>query len=217
VLFRDLGTSELAGIYVASDDLRQYLLACRHEEVPDVLEAMPLGMGRNYGYPDDFHHGVNRILLSHRGAYELIDGQMIPFESKELHEEVVAPTLRLLAGRAGWETVENAYQDALREIGTNPGDAITDAGRALQATLELLGCKGNALGPLIDMAKKTGLLAPHDSALSEGISKMMHWVSADRSEKGDAHKGADAKAEDAWLAVHVTGALILRLAEGPRT
>lgn len=69
----------------------------------------------------------------------------------------------------------------------------------------MVGCKGNALGPLADDARKRGLLAPYDR-------KIIDWVSADRSDKGDAHNATPASRDDAWLAVHVVGALILRLA-----
>ena len=59
---------------------------------------------------------------------------------------MVGPTLRLLAGRPGWEAVETAYQKALEEISDGEADdAITDAGTALQEALVLLGCEGNAL------------------------------------------------------------------------
>lgn len=45
----------------------------------------------------------------------------------------------------------------------------------------------------------------------------MDWVSADRSERGEAHKSGSDDRADAWLAVHVVGALILRLADSRRT
>lgn len=54
------------------------------------------------------------MLTEHRISYELVDGQMMEFKSKELHQDVVVPTLRLLSGRLGWEKVEAAYQNALR-------------------------------------------------------------------------------------------------------
>jgi hypothetical protein len=45
----------------------------------------------------------------------------------------------------------------------------------------------------------------------------LNWASADRSQTGDSHKQSDATIADAWLAVHVIGALILRLAsDDPR-
>jgi 5'-3' exonuclease len=110
--------------------------------------------------------------------------------------------------RAGWQDIEISYQKALEEISQgHPDDAITDAATALQDTLTLLGCHGHALGPLISDAKKRGLIAAHDAPI-------FHWVSADRSETGDGHHKSNATVEDAWLAVHVVGALILRLVTG---
>jgi hypothetical protein len=161
---------------------------------------------------------INNILYEERVAFELVGDQMVPKASQELHAEVIAPTLRLLSGRGGWDKVEAAYQDALDEIGDDkPADGITDAARALQETLVLRGCKGNALGPLMKDAKKKGLLGPHDSALADGLVKLIDWVSADRSELGEAHQGGTDLREDAWLTVHVVGALILRLSGEPRT
>jgi hypothetical protein len=175
------------------------------------LNAHTLGERR-----DRLAEGIDRVLREERIAIRLVDGELIDFSSEELHEEVVAPALRLLGGRAGWEPVESAYRDALEEIGRNPADAITDAGTALQEALTLAGASGNSLGPLAKSARKKGILAPHDGPLSEGIAKIIDWVSADRSEKGDSHNAEEAGPEDAWLAVHVVGALILRLAQHDR-
>ena len=166
--------------------------------------------------PDYFASRVNQILREERVAFELIEGQMVDLESEELHAAVVAPTLRLLSGRADFEGVERTYQKAIMELAaSHADDAITDAGTALQETLTVLGCSGNSLGPLITDARKRGLLAPHDAKLDQSISNIMVWVSADRSELGEAHHVSDATVEDAWLIVHIVGALILRLASGP--
>lgn len=171
--------------------------------------------GDDEGWGEWFESEVNERLASRRVGFELVDGQMIAKDSQELHAEVVAPVLRLLSGRSGWENVETAYQDALRELhGGSPGDAITDAGTALQEALTALGCKGNALGDLLKDAKKRGLLAAHDAQLEKAIVDIGHWVSADRSTKGDAHNAEPALQDDAWLTVHVVGALILRLVAG---
>jgi hypothetical protein len=48
----------------------------------------------------------------------------------------------------------------------------------------------------------------------DAIEKAMHWVAADRSEMGDAHHATQATREDAWLIVHVVGAVMVRLASG---
>lgn len=68
-------------------------------------------------------------------------------------------------------------------------------------------------------ARAKGLLAPHDTPLLEAIERALHWVSADRSALGDSHAAATrATVDDAWLTVHVVGAIILRLtASGPRS
>ena len=183
---------------------------CPDDLMPSLCEAIMWCVSRTEHDADVLETTINHILNDHRISFELIDGKMIEFESKELHQEVVAPTLRLLSGRSGWDTVEKVYQTALGEISqNNAADAITDAGTALQEALQLLGCVGNALGPLIKSATKKGLLTPYDVKLAD-------WVSADRSEMGDSHKaGSSATREDAWLTVHVVGALILHLAGGP--
>jgi hypothetical protein len=110
-------------------------------------------------------------------------------------------------------SVERAFHDALRELkpGGNPGDAITDAGSALQEMLLAAGAEGNALGPLLASARGKGLLGPYDSKLAEGVKLIGDWVSADRSTRGDAHSASNANIDDAWLAVHVAAALIVRL------
>jgi len=158
---------------------------------------------------------IKTVLRESRVSHDLIDGRFVPLESLELHEEVVVPAITLLGSNPDYEAVEKAYRTALEEIhGGKPDDAITDAGTALQEALKLLGCEGNRLGPLIKSARKRGLFASHDSPLVDGTLSAMEWVSADRSTKGDAHNTQEATREDAWLTVHVVGALILRLLRG---
>lgn len=206
-----------------ADDFLNYLMGCPDDMVPTVVEAMCAAfsnralLSRTYRYDAQslFTSTVPTVLREHRVSYDLVDGRMVEFSSREMHEAVVVPALTLLAGRRDFASVESAYHDALDEISKGkPGDAITDAGTALQEALVTLGCDGNALGPLIKSAKSKGLLATHDGPLLDAIDKMLHWVSADRSESGDAHAAARATVEDAWLIVHVVGALILRLVQG---
>ena len=75
-----------------------------------------------------------------------------------------------------------------------------------------LGGQGNALGRPVMDAKQRGLLASHDQTLTDGIVKFLDWASADRSQTGDAHSNGHTALGDAWLMVHVVGALVLRLA-----
>ena len=151
---------------------------------------------------------IRTILREHRIEYDLVNGRFVPRESLELHESVVVPTLTLLADRNGFERAETAYQQALGELHNgSPDDAITDAATALQEALVALGCQGNRLGPLAGSAKNKGVINAYDM-------KIVDWVSADRSTKGDAHNSEPASWEDAWLTVHIVGALILRIAAG---
>jgi hypothetical protein len=204
--------------YNDTADLLTHLHKCDDGFVPTIIEAMLFGIKTrqyaDWGSSDLFVENVREILREHRIKYDLIEGQIVPLESLELHEGVVAPAQTLLAGRRDLDGAEKAYRSALNEIAEGrPSDAITDAGTALQETLTAMGCDGNALGPLIKSAKSKGMLASHDKALTDGIEKFAHWVSADRSEKGDSHKVVQVDVADAWLTLHVVGALIVRLSE----
>ena len=216
ILLRDRGVGRLTNSgNRPGSDLVAFLTSVDDAEVPDVVEAMFVALaqgGREYGVyeilVDGFWSRVNQVFSEHRVAFELSEsGEMIPFTSRELHVAVVAPTLSLLSGQRQLAKVEHAYQQALEELSNGrPSDAITDAGTALQEMLTALGCEGNALGPLIMSGKKRGLFQSHDQ-------KLLEWVSADRSQFGDSHHVADPTMSDAWLTVHVVGALILRLSD----
>jgi hypothetical protein len=202
-------------------DLLNYLLKCPDDMIPSVVEVMSIACNddrirsRTHNWDSHiFDQMVNGILREHRISYELAGCKMIEFSSREIHEEVVVPTLQLLAGRPDLARVESAYQAALGEISKGePANAITDAGTALQEMLTALGCSGNALGPLIKSAREKGLLARHDSPLVNAIDKILNWVSADRSELGDAHEVSSAAVDDAWFTVHIVGAILLRLSK----
>lgn len=187
-----------------------------HEVLLDILASVPDALDQarpGHKYGGKFAQEVNVILHEHRIAYKFVEGELVEFESDELLKTVIEPALKLLIGDK-FKGAHAAYLAALKEH--DPGDAITDAGTALQETLTALGCRGNALGPLIKDAKKNGLLAGHDQTLIDGISKFMEWASADRSESGDGHKVTEADRADAWLMIHIVGALIVRLADGTR-
>lgn len=223
LILRDEGIRCLiSGDLTPLEDFEMCVRSASDEMMPTVVEAMTAALS-NYGLNIQtlnplghsmFERTVRAILSEHRVSYELIDGRMVGFSSRELHVEVVEPVLTLLGGQPGWAKVESAYQDALQELARGePGDSITDAGTALQEALVFLGCDGNALGPLIKSARTKGLLAPHDSPMVDAIDKLLSWVSADRSVKGDAHNAVKPAREDAWLTVHVVGALLLRLSK----
>lgn len=223
-ILRDEGLFYLVNRSMTADqDLLNYATSAGDDMMPTVIEAMsaacsgPINVqtGR-WDRTASFDETIRIILREHRLSYDLIEGQMIPFSTRELHESVVSPSLRLLAGRPDLKKVESAYRDALEEITKdNSANAITDAGTALQEMFSSLGCTGNALGPQIASARSKGLLAPHDSPMLTAMEKVLHWVSADRSEKGDAHAVTAPTLDDAWFIVHVVGAAILRLSKSP--
>jgi len=157
----------------------------------------------------DFIEAINVVLEEHRCSYELVEGTFVPMESRTLHRSVVVPALRLLGGRSDFEASERSFRKAIEELqGGDPQDAITDASTALQEALGALGCQGNTVSRRLKDAIAKGYLTPYDSKLAE-------WLEADRSLKGDAHNADDADRTDAWLVVHIVGALVLRVASGP--
>jgi hypothetical protein len=222
-ILRDEGMLYLVDSHITPvNDLLNYLLNCPDDMMPTVIESMSLACSNRaviahtgvYDSVSYFDETVNVVLREHRISYELIDHQMVEFTSKELHQEVIAPALRLLAGRKDLAGVEEPYQAALAQISKGESsNAITDAGTALQEMLQALGCVGNSLGPLIKSARDSGLLAKHDSPMLGAVVKILDWVSADRSESGDAHEVSAADIDDAWFTVHVVGAIILRLSK----
>ena len=162
----------------------------------------------------EFDSIINGFFESHRVAFRLVDGEFVPFKSDELHRQVIEPVIRLLIDKR-FERAQTAYISAIKEIAVDPADAITDAGTALQETFEALGCEGNAIGALLADARKKGLLGTYDKNLTDGIEKFGVWAAAMRNNKGDGHHVTDATRGDAWLMIHIVGALIVRLADNP--
>jgi hypothetical protein len=181
------------------------------EVVSDVIRFAPDWNGVVERSFDAYRKEVNRVLDLHDVGYQIVGTEVVERESMAMHANVVEPALALLHGAPRLAGVESAFQDALRELkpGGNPADAITDAGTALQEMLVAAGAQGNALGPLMKDAVKREILRPYDA-------KLVDWVSASRSDRGDAHSSSEASSPDAWLVVHVVGALILQLEATPR-
>lgn len=204
-----------------AQDFHDHFMACADEVLPTAIEALYIAMqsfavkGHNYVVPtidyDEFRREVHQILEEERVAFDFASGLMVPFESKELYQAVMEPAIKLLHNLK-FPEAEKAYQHALEEVtGGKPGDAITDAGTALQEILKALGCEGKSLGPLIKSAREKGLLVAHDAYMTKAIEDIMVWVAADRNEMGDSHNADKAMKEDAWFIIHVVGALVVRL------
>lgn len=165
--------------------------------------------------PENFRTRVNRILKAHIVSLSLHEnGEFIPVQSQEMHSEVVERTLHLLHNQSRFAGAEKAYQDALTQLRNgNGGNAITDAGTALQEALKALGFPGRTLGEQLNAAKKTDLFDAKDARFTDFLSETIQWVK-DKRNTGEAHSAtANYSLSDAWMVVHVLGALIIRLSE----
>ena len=233
VLVREWGRVEFG-----ADGLPDYLAGrATDDQVVDIIEAWFVAAAQivtaatshsgSYGggwqerealtaATEAYRRKVNEILDDHDVAWQLVGDEMIPRSSTAMHATIIEPVITLTGGDSRFASVEKAYRAALRELkpGGSPSDAITDAGTSLQEMLEAVGAKGDTLGRLLVDARKRELLAPYDSKLAEAVESIGDWVSADRSGRGDAHHVRDASKDDAWLAVRVAGALVLRLGAG---
>jgi hypothetical protein len=229
-LLESLGRFQLAD--PNSTPAQDFFIFCNRAPdatMPDVLEALYLGLVAHgdggYSYPprrmppnaykhagDAFEARLRDLLREHRMAYDMIEGEVIEVQSGPLHEGVVAPALLLTAGDVRLRQVNLDFRKALEELSRNdPGDAITDAGRALASMLTALGCKGNSLGKQLVDARKKQLLGAHDQPFAEAVERAIDWVSADRSERGDAHQDVSPSQYDGQFTIYVVGALIVRL------
>lgn len=166
--------------------------------------------------PERFRRDVNRIFEAHIIAFRLHQNSvLVPIRSQEMHSAVVEPTLYLLHSQPEFAGAEAAYQDALSQIRRRePGTAIIHAGTALQEVLTGLGCDGKVLGDLLKSARLKGLVKGEDTSLTESVRRTVDWVASWRNQDSKAHKGKpDVDMPDAWMVVHVVGALIIRLSE----
>jgi site-specific recombinase XerC len=129
--------------------------------------------------------------------------------------DALGPVWALLVGRPELLKVARAYRDAVEEMedpNGRPNAAITAAARALQEMLIAMGAKGNRLGPLFVSARSQGRFgSPYDNKLADAIEALVDWTSATRVGLGDAHVTKEPTREDAWLALRIVAALLLRL------
>lgn len=156
-----------------------------------------------------FQDRITEVLEDHRIGFVFVNGSFQPRSGSVVDREVLRPTLEFLTGDPRFADADTTYCEALSAIQhRQPDEAITKACTALQSVLAALGCNSHKLSKQVARAIDKGLLAKHDKPL-EG------WLTADRGTLGSAHPGeGTATREDAWLTVHVVGAIILRLARG---
>lgn len=217
IILHETGARTLERKGSAVDDFIEHIRNCSSDDFPDIIESLVSAFRANEhdktnSTVKNFENDINGLLESYRIAYSLENGEVVAFSSRELHAEIVTPVLQLLT-RAGWESVEKAYQDGLKELANGkPDNAITDVTTALQEGLRKVGCKGDNFADLLKSAKST-ILKGYDARYIDSIDSLISWASAARSNKGDSHKVTAAEKNDAWFVIHVVGALLLRLSK----
>ncbi|MFW0790004.1 hypothetical protein [Gordonia sp. CPCC 205333] len=160
-----------------------------------------------------FTRKVNKVFQDHNVNLELDESRrFIPIESPVVHSNVVMPAPTLMRGDTRFAGVEKAYEDALTELRRGEGgNAVTDAGTALQEAFEAVGIAGGTLGKQIDGARNSGVLGGTNSPFAESLVKVAQWVAAKRN-NGEAHRAVHGiELNDAWFIVHVVGAFIVYL------
>lgn len=160
---------------------------------------------------------VNDLLLGARVEWHYQEGQFVPRGNLILHSEVVKPATILLDADPKFAKASAGFQTALTRLAENKPDvAITDAASAIQEFFRALGVAGNSISDQLDNAQKASVISAADRQI---LKPIVGWVNADRSERGNAHhhRDGDVLRADAWLALHVAAALMVRLSnEDPR-
>lgn len=151
---------------------------------------------------------ANDHLESYRVNFSLENGIVIPFESRAIHKQIVSPVLQLV-GNPEWSNVETPYVKSILETTNgNYDDAITDVTTAVQEALRKVGCVGGDFSALMAPAKNS-ILKGYDQKLIDSFDKLIQWQSASRVNRGDGHKSVNPSKDEAWLTIHIGGALIL--------
>ncbi|TCK65743.1 hypothetical protein EDF27_0483 [Curtobacterium sp. PhB136] len=160
---------------------------------------------------------VDDILLGSRLDWTWDAGRFQQRGNHVLHAEVVKPASTFLALNPKFARASAGFEAALTRLSENqPAVAITDAATAVQEFFRALGVEGGSISDQLNAAARAGIISQADRKL---LKPIIEWVNADRSSRGNAHqfRDDDATKADAWLAIHVAAALIVRLAnEEPR-
>jgi hypothetical protein len=191
-------------------------LAEHDDEEVDSHESYRSSTPPEYDAPK-FIEVVNDILLHSRIDWAYEDDKFQERGNSVLHIEVVRPASILLDADPKFASASAGFQAALTRLSENKPDvAITDAASSVQEFFRALGVTGNSISNQLDNAQKAKVISAYDRSL---LKPIVDWVNSDRSDRGNAHgyRESDATKADAWLAVHVAGALMVRLSnEEPR-
>lgn len=168
--------------------------------------------------PDALVETVNDILLGYRVDWAWDAGRFQQRGNHVLHAEVVKPASTFLDLSPKFARASAGFEAALTRLSENrPAVAITDAATAVQEFFRALGVEGQSISDQLNGAATAGIISQADRKL---LKPFIDWVNADRSARGNAHQFRDDEVTkaDAWLAIHVAAALMVRLAnEEPRS
>lgn len=175
-----------------------------HENRPDYPPEYSL---------DTLIEVVNDRLLHARVGWSFEDGRFQERGNFVMHSEVLRPATILLADDPHFRTASEAFQSALTRLSKGETDvALTQAATSLQEFFRALGVEGNSVSDQLDKAQSQRVISPADRNL---MKPLIGWVNADRSDRGNAHRHreGDVTKADAWLMMHVVGALMVRLSD----
>lgn len=160
---------------------------------------------------ETFIEVVNDRLLHARVDWLFEDGRFQERGNYVMHSEVLRPATVLLADDPAFTTASAAFQSALTRLSKGETDvALTEAATSLQEFFRALGVDGNSVSDQLDNAQRAKVISGADRSL---MKPLIAWVNADRSDRGNAHRhrAGDVSKADAWLMMHVVGALMVRL------
>lgn len=160
---------------------------------------------------------MNDRLLGGRVEWHFYDGRFIHAGNRVMHANVVEPASILLDSNPRFGKAASAFGAALDRLSEDENSvAITDAAVAVQEFFRALGVEGNSISDQVNAAQKLKLITEYDRHL---LKPVVDWTNADRSKLGKPHyfRDGDISKADAWLMIHVAGALMVRLSgEEPR-
>lgn len=154
---------------------------------------------------------VNDRLLHARVDWVFEDGRFQERGNYVMHSEVLRPATILLGDDPAFVLASAAFQSALTRLSKGETDvALTEAATSLQEFFRALGVEGNSISDQLDKAQRAKVITGADRSL---MKPLIDWVNADRSDRGNAHRhrSGDVSKADAWLMMHVVGALMVRL------
>jgi hypothetical protein len=153
----------------------------------------------------EFEKLINEKCRTLRVGLVISGHRFAPLSSEHLHQEIVQPTLLLLAS-PDLADVDDLYRKAFsRQLASDHAGAITAASSAVEEMLRVgLGRTGGRLQPLLQQARTQDWIIP-------AVEQMAVRLDALRSES-DAHTPGTDDERVSMFAIHIAGSILLHLA-----